>query len=453
MRLLIILVLAWLPSLSLGQVFNLDTTHTNGAPHVGELIFANGDKYIGTRSSLAKYQLDNTAVWGYGIGSSNNCLHNNSRFKDLALLSNGSLAGIFYHDESCITPESAFVMLDSNGNVLVDKRFAKGISLQQAGIIEKDSLVHLYGRHYIPSTNKSGIFHYRFNPSGTLIDSLFRLTDFVYFNGPECVKYYNDSIIISGFTREANGIIQQSMVISDINLSDTFRIILSSPKLGYGAWHLNQDSIHFIFGKNKGLNYRIGIGKMDIEGKHIDTITTTLGSKFSYSDLIKIGRYFVVTEYETDINSKVSSLILFDNNLKLVFRQLLNFQLTQDFRFIKTSDSTFLIYDDSYTYEYTMNFDSIPGYVSSVSNLVATNGSELELKVFPNPSASMVTITYPASPQTRVRVFSVSGVELIQYLVTNSTETTIDLSQYPKGIYLLQVKTNRGMKTVKLVRE
>ncbi len=451
MRLLIILVLAWLPSLSLGQVFNLDTTHTNGAPHVGELIFANGDKYIGTRSSLAKYQLDNTAVWGYGIGSSNNCLHNNSRFKDLALLSNGSLAGIFYHDESCITPESAFVMLDSNGNVLVDKRFAKGISLFNAGVLQKDSVVHVYANHFIGNYEQGGLTHFQYSLNGSLLDTVVMITDF-YQGYNSGIKRFGDSLLVIYSKYVNQGTYIRTISMTDFDISGKVRIISGDTLNGITTYKVYDNSIVYIFGRGNYSGYRSGIATVDINGQNLLQDTSTLGSYIEYGDVIKMKDYFVVTEYNHSPGHSYQNLIIYDSNLTIIHRQLVNHNVNQS-KFIKTSDSTFLIYDDSYTYEYTMNFDSIPGYVSSVSNLVATNGSELELKVFPNPSASMVTITYPISPQTRVRIFSVSGVELSQHRVTYSTETTIDLSQYPKGIYLLQVKTNRGMKTVKLVRE
>ncbi|MGB1004851.1 MAG: hypothetical protein ACPGVC_11500, partial [Salibacteraceae bacterium] len=85
------------------QVFELDSTYFNGQMYTSEIILHGIYKYIGTRSSLSRFQLNNSPNWGYGITSSWGCLHNESRFKDLELLSNGSLAGIFYHDESCIT--------------------------------------------------------------------------------------------------------------------------------------------------------------------------------------------------------------------------------------------------------------------------------------------------------------------------------------------------------------
>jgi hypothetical protein len=201
MRVLIICIFSCVPFLSFNQVFELDTIRFNGQMNVGEIILKKNtgyeNRYLGVKNGLTKMDSTNWE-WGYGILDTNtSCLHDNSRFKDLELLSNGSLAGIFYHDESCITPESVFVMLDSNGNVLVDKRFAKGISLYEGGIIEHLNLLHLYALHIAPSS-LLGLTHFTYDLQGNQVDSTTRFPVYTFssLNGFDGFEVDNDSLFI-----------------------------------------------------------------------------------------------------------------------------------------------------------------------------------------------------------------------------------------------------------------
>ncbi|MGB0392224.1 MAG: hypothetical protein ACPGD5_11690, partial [Salibacteraceae bacterium] len=311
MRFVFIFCFGLISFISSSQVFELDTIRPHGTMGVNELILANEVKYFGTDGWLARYQLDNTFEWGYGIGSPNNCLHDNSRFKDLELLSNGSLAGIFYHDESCITPESAFVMLDSNGNVLVDKRFAKGIPLFNGGIVQKDTIVHVYTNHFIGNYENGGLTHFQFSLDGVLLDSNIMVTDFYqgYNNG---MKKHGDSLIVSYGKFIKSNTYLRSIAITDFDISGNPRIIAGDTINGITFYKVYENSIVYTFGRGNYNGYRSGIAKVNLDGQNHKQDTSILGSYIEYGDVLKMKDYYVVTEYNHSPGHPYQNLIIYD---------------------------------------------------------------------------------------------------------------------------------------------
>jgi hypothetical protein len=216
--------------------------------------------------------------------------------------------------------------------------------------------------------------------------------------------------------------------------------------------HVFDNEIGFILYRGAYLGYRTGFGVVSKDGSIIKTDTSILGSSIEYSDVIKIKDYYVVTEFNHNPGHSYQNLIIYDSNLTIINRQLVNHNVNQS-KFIKTSDSTFLIYDESWTYQYTINFDSVPGYVSSVNTLFGNNNTELEVQVFPNPTSNLITIQYPKSQEIEVRIFTISGIQLVKKQIHNSFETVFDLGNYPKGMYLVQINTESGVRSVKVVKE
>ncbi|MGB1004764.1 MAG: T9SS type A sorting domain-containing protein [Salibacteraceae bacterium] len=434
MRYLFIIIISLSINIAYAQVFTLDTTYYVGAPHTGELILANGYKYIGTDGSLARYRLNNSSNWGYGIGSPNNCLHDNSRFKDLELLSNGSLAGIFYHDESCITPESAFVMLDSNGNVLVDKRFAKGIPLFNGGIVQKDTIVHVYANHFIGNYENGGLTHFQFSLDGVLLDSNIMVTDFYqgYNNG---MKKFGDSLLTVYAKYIVNGTYLRSIAMTDFEISGNPRIITGDTLNGITSYKIYGNSIIYIFGRGNHNGYRSGIAKVNLDGQNHKQDTSILGSSVEFGDVLKMKNYYVVTEYNHIPGHPYQNLIIYDTNLNIIFRQPVTHK---GGLFIKTSDSTFILYDKSFTYQYTMNFDSIPGYVTGINEYINKPVAELDVKIYPNPTTGQLTIE--GEGITKVEIFDMQG----KLLLSQPHKLQLYLGFLSKGLYHIRLTTPTG---------
>ena len=70
---------------------------------------------------------------------------------------------------------------------------------------------------------------------------------------------------------------------------------------------------------------------------------------------------------------------------------------------------------------------------------------QLPLHLFPNPATGRVTVNTGCGEQQTLQVYTISGHRLLETPV--SIETTIDVSQWPRGLYILRV----GSRTEKLI--
>lgn len=98
-------------------------------------------------------------------------------------------------------------------------------------------------------------------------------------------------------------------------------------------------------------------------------------------------------------------------------------------------------------------FPNSPGYrlilnnvLLPATNLTATDDSKSTLKVYPNPTGTYVNVTGQESG-SHYLIFDVTG-KVMQSGTLESENAQLDISQYPIGIYLLQVAGN----TVKIVK-
>jgi len=73
------------------------------------------------------------------------------------------------------------------------------------------------------------------------------------------------------------------------------------------------------------------------------------------------------------------------------------------------------------------------------------------LKIYPNPSSGIVHIVANTGLQS-IELYDIQG-RLLQAVMLNTTEATIDISKRASGIYFMKVKTEQGIKVQKLVRQ
>ncbi|MEE4178277.1 MAG: T9SS type A sorting domain-containing protein [Bacteroides sp.] len=81
---------------------------------------------------------------------------------------------------------------------------------------------------------------------------------------------------------------------------------------------------------------------------------------------------------------------------------------------------------------------------ASVPNLALT-----EVRLFPNPASSRVTIR-SGSPIQTIRILDLTGKGVTEIPIPNASEKVIDLAGIEAGIYFVQVITSRGIKVQKL---
>ena len=122
---------------------------------------------------------------------------------------------------------------------------------------------------------------------------------------------------------------------------------------------------------------------------------------------------------------------------------------------------------DSCEYCHVIGKDSLGNVVSRTKgfNLVVipsklvTNISEekdeISIQAFPNPANEVVTIATTGlknTETTTVYIYSIDGRQLLQQpLIKDKTE--IDLHEFTKGIYLMQIRNNAQSKVIKFVKE
>ena len=101
--------------------------------------------------------------------------------------------------------------------------------------------------------------------------------------------------------------------------------------------------------------------------------------------------------------------------------------------------------------ESTMEIDYIRVYqedLLSTPEATLANG----IKIFPNPSNSQVTVTLPETLiGAEVKITSLVGQELLSYKQTNASNR-LDISEYPSGLYIVNVLSGEKRYTFKLVK-
>ena len=75
------------------------------------------------------------------------------------------------------------------------------------------------------------------------------------------------------------------------------------------------------------------------------------------------------------------------------------------------------------------------------------------LSIFPNPSTNKVTLSSSAiNGNTQLSIFNVSGEKVIERQLTN-TETQIDISALPRGVYFVRVQDEKRIEVGKIIKQ
>lgn len=80
----------------------------------------------------------------------------------------------------------------------------------------------------------------------------------------------------------------------------------------------------------------------------------------------------------------------------------------------------------------------------------------LQLEILPNPTNGILQInsSTPLNKNIKVKVFSVNGIRLLDVEMEKGfSQTIVDLTDYPSGIYLLQLATESTLRTERIVVE
>ena len=87
----------------------------------------------------------------------------------------------------------------------------------------------------------------------------------------------------------------------------------------------------------------------------------------------------------------------------------------------------------------TLNYEKYPN-LENEDETIASRNQNSELLIFPNPTNGLINIELNSNKSYfEIEVFSLLG-ELVYVNKVNSPKLTFDLSQYPKGMYLVKIK-------------
>lgn len=92
--------------------------------------------------------------------------------------------------------------------------------------------------------------------------------------------------------------------------------------------------------------------------------------------------------------------------------------------------------------------ESSPSNAVYYGNYAVGENASNDVAVFPNPTKNLVTVQ--ALGLKEITVFSMTGQKLLK-LQADSNELTIDLSNYPSGVYYFNMATDQGIRARKVV--
>jgi hypothetical protein len=75
------------------------------------------------------------------------------------------------------------------------------------------------------------------------------------------------------------------------------------------------------------------------------------------------------------------------------------------------------------------------------------------ITLFPIPTAARFSVRLEGSESADFMIFDIAGKKILEGTLVGSAETTIDLANYPNGIYLLKTGGSQGVKTLKILKE
>jgi hypothetical protein len=79
--------------------------------------------------------------------------------------------------------------------------------------------------------------------------------------------------------------------------------------------------------------------------------------------------------------------------------------------------------------------------------------NSLQFALYPNPSKDKIIISSPAiTRNTQFSIFNVNGEKVIEMQLTN-TETPLDISALPRGVYFVRVQDEKGVEVAKLIKQ
>jgi hypothetical protein len=84
------------------------------------------------------------------------------------------------------------------------------------------------------------------------------------------------------------------------------------------------------------------------------------------------------------------------------------------------------------------------------AGIAGSPGTSDEISLYPNPATNNISIESPL--QAIIEIINIQG-QLLKTLTVVGQKTTVDVSPFPSGVYIVEVRTDKGIEVKKFVKE
>ncbi len=320
------------------------------------------------------------------------------------------------------------------------KYFSNDISLPAHTVIN-DSTVQWNFTNLNPGESK--IIAYSALPSGTQFNNIFQFNASVSSSISNGTTSYNEDDYDS-IPQEVSG-----------GFNAFHKDIYPTPMLG--------DSVTYLAATDRDLRYHISFNNFSTDTVFYAVVIDTLDLNLDMAYIQETGSnksYY--TEVQTDPNNPNRGIIIWHfPNINLYPNPTKNYEnansgsyigfkvntkpLSQGY-YLKNSASVF--YDNNYAGSTNSVYCTLK--LTSIEDVEQLNDL---LKVYPNPSNGIINLEYEFKAGDGISIYSMNG-QLIQHHVSGETNSlNIDVSDLPKGIYVIQVMSEGKLLSKKIVKE
>jgi hypothetical protein len=97
--------------------------------------------------------------------------------------------------------------------------------------------------------------------------------------------------------------------------------------------------------------------------------------------------------------------------------------------------------------------DSIQLIIDPCTGLMPISDKEPKILIFPNPAINIVNIRFPdqSNENQILHIYSLSGKLIAVHTYKSKKEINFDVSDYQNGVYVLQIQSNLGITTYRLL--
>ncbi len=99
------------------------------------------------------------------------------------------------------------------------------------------------------------------------------------------------------------------------------------------------------------------------------------------------------------------------------------------------------------------SIDPFFGKIDITGNSISSFSKDINVDVFPNPASDLISISVTDEIISSVSIINVSGKVLYQEDISNEVNVDVDLKDLSQGIYILNIYTNKGVITRKIIKE